>query len=357
MDVGLQLIFSSYGWDTDVTDGTVYEQELRLAELAEQLGFDAVWPTEHHFFDYSFCPDNLELLAFVAGRTTDIKLGTAAVILPWNEPLRVAEKVALLDTVSGGRVRFGMGRGLSRREFAPFVGIDMDTSRERFDESSMMIVNALKSGYIEGQGPFYPQPRTEIRPRPERSFDDRIYAVANSTDSIEACARVGGRMIMFSEAHWERRLPGIERYRERYEHHQGKTAPPTMTADFTFCHNDPDHARDVAEQCMATYLQSLLEHYELMGDHLDNMEGYQGYGKQAAKLREIGFDKYVDGFLAANAYGTPAQMLEKYRERFDVIGPFEEAACFRYGGIAYEDAEASMRLYAETVLPELKSWD
>ena len=231
MDVGLQLIFSSYGWDTDVTDGTVYEQELRLAELAEQLGFDAVCPTEHHFFDYSFCPDNLELLAFVAGRTTDIKLGTAAVILPWNEPLRVAEKVALLDTVSGGRVRFGMGRGLSRREFAPFVGIDMDTSRERFDESSMMIVNALKTGYIEGQGPFYPQPRTEIRPRPERSFDDRIYAVANSTDSIEACARVGGRMIMFSEAHWERRLPGIERYRERYEHHQGKTAPPTMTAD------------------------------------------------------------------------------------------------------------------------------
>jgi hypothetical protein len=108
---------------------------------------------------------------------------------------------------------------------------------------------------------------------------------------------------------------------------------------------------------MATYLQSLLEHYELMGDHLDNMEGYQAYGKQAAKLREIGFEKYVDGFLAANAYGTPDQMLEKYRERFDVIGPFEEAACFRYGGIAYEDAEASMRLYAETVLPELKSWD
>ena len=98
-----------------------------------------------------------------------------------------------------------------------------------------------------------------------------------------------------------------------------------MTADFTFCHPDVEHARDVAEQCMATYLQSLLEHYELMGDHLDNMEGYQGYGKQAAKLREIGFDKYVNGFLAANAYGTPDQMLEKYRERFEVIGPFEEA--------------------------------
>ena len=62
------------------------------------------------------------------------------------------------------------------------------------------------------------------------------------------------------------------------------------------------------------------------------------------------------GFLAANAYGTPAEMIEKYRERFEVIGPFEEAACFRYGGISQPDALASMRLFADKVLPELKRW-
>lgn len=72
--------------------------------------------------------------------------------------------------------------------------------------------DALRTGFIEGDGPLYPQVRTEIRPRPERSFEGRIYAVANSSDSVEACARVGGRMIMFAEAHWERRLPGIEHY-------------------------------------------------------------------------------------------------------------------------------------------------
>lgn len=327
-----------------------------MAELAEELGFDVVWPTEHHFFDYSFCPDNLELLAYVAGRTKTIGLGTAAVILPWNEPLRVAEKVALLDTVSGGRVRFGMGRGLSQREFAPFRGVEMDESRDRFDEASVMIVDALRTGFIEGDGPMYPQPKTEIRPRPERSFDGRIYAVANSQDSVIACARVGGQMIMFSEAHWERRLPSIEYYREQYQEFHGKAAPPVMTADFTFCHEDADYAKEVAEQCMATYLQSLLEHYDLMGDHLDNMKGYTGYGKQASKLREIGFDKYVDGFLAANSYGTPEQMLEKYRERYEVIGAFEEATCFRFGGISQEDALSSMRLFADKVMPELKSW-
>ena len=308
MDVGLQLIFSSYGWD-DVSDATVYAQELAMAELAEELGFDAVWPTEHHFFDYSFCPDNLELLAYVAGRTRKIGLGTAAVILPWNDPLRVAEKVAMLDLVSGGRVRFGMGRGLSQREFAPFRGIAMDESRDRFDEASAMIVEALETGFIRGDGPMYPQVRTEIRPRPER-----------------------------------------------YRHHHGTEAPPTMTADFTFCHEDPVYARERAEACMTTYLQSLLEHYNLMGTHLDDMKGYTGYGKQAAKLREIGFDRYIRGFMASNSFGTPEEMLETYRARHDVIGPFEEAACFRYGGMPQDEALASMRLFAERVLPELQSW-
>ena len=253
-------------------------------------------------------------------------------------------------------MRFGMGRGLSRREFAPFRGIEMDESRDRFDEASLMIVGALEHGFIESEGPMYPQPRTEIRPRPQRSFRGRIYAVANSRDSVEACARVGGRMIMFSEAHWERRLPSIENYRERFRHHNREQPPPVMTADFTFCHEDADYANEVAEQCMATYLQSLLEHYELMGNHLDELKGYTGYGKQAAKLREVGFEKYVAGFLAANAYGTPTEMIEKYRERFEVIGPFEEAACFRYGGISQPDALASMRLFADKVLPELKRW-
>ncbi|MEZ5558982.1 MAG: LLM class flavin-dependent oxidoreductase [Pseudomonadales bacterium] len=355
MDVGLQIILTSYGW-RDISDSEVYRQEIALTRLAETLGFDAVWPTEHHFFDYSFCPDNLQLLSYLAGVTERMALGTAAVILPWNEPLRVAEKVALLDNISGGRVRFGMGRGLSQREFAPFRGIAMAESRERFDEASLMIVNALETGFIEGEGPFYPQPRIEIRPRPERTFKDRVYAVANSPDSVDACARAGARMIMFSEAHWDRRLPSIERHREQFQALHGEPAPPPLTADFAFCHTDPGYARDVAEQCLATYLQSLLEHYELMGTHLDQMQGYQGYGRQAAKLREIGFEKYVEGFLAANAYGTPEQMLEKFRERREVIGAFELATCFRFGGISYADAEASMRLFAAEVLPELKTW-
>ena len=111
-------------------------------------------------------------------------------ILPWHNPLRVAENAAVLDLLSGGRLRLGFGRGLARREFATF-GMNMDESRERFDEAAPMIVDALKTGFIEGDGKFYPQPRTEIRPRPQHSFDGRIYAVAASDESVPLCGQAG----------------------------------------------------------------------------------------------------------------------------------------------------------------------
>ena len=125
MDVGVQTLFSSYGWD-GITDAQVYDEDTALALLAEQLGFDVVWAVEHHFYDYSFCPDNTQWLAYVAGRTERIDVGTAAIIVPWNDPLRVAEKVALLDHMSSGRLRLGLGRGLSRREYSHFPSIAMD---------------------------------------------------------------------------------------------------------------------------------------------------------------------------------------------------------------------------------------
>lgn len=355
MDVGLQLIFASYGWE-DVSDAEVYLQETELALMAEELGFDCIWPTEHHFYDYSFCPDNIEFLAYIAGRTERIDLGTAAVILPWNDPLRVTEKIVMLDHLSSGRARFGMGRGLSRKEFEAFDGIEMGQSRARFDESSLMIVEALETGFIEGDGPLYPQVRKEIRPRPLESFKDRTYAVANSPDSIEACAAAGAAMIMFAESNWEKRLPSIEHYRSTFHDTHGRVAPPTMTADFTYCHPDEATAKEVGEEALANYLASLLEHYELSGEHLEELEGYRGYGKQAALLREHGFDKYIEGFLSANAYGTPEQLLTSFRERYDVIGPFELATCFRFGGIGFDAVKDSMRLFAREVLPEVKSW-
>ena len=168
MDVGMMMVFASYGWDS-CPDNQVWEEEIRLARLAADSGFDVLWSAEHHFNDYSFVPDNIHLMTYLTALCPDIDVGTAAVILPWHDPLRVAENAAVLDLLSKGRLRLGFGRGLARREFAAFR-LSMDESRERFDEAAPMIVNALHTGFIEGDGKFYKQPRIEIRPRPQYAW-------------------------------------------------------------------------------------------------------------------------------------------------------------------------------------------
>jgi alkanesulfonate monooxygenase SsuD/methylene tetrahydromethanopterin reductase-like flavin-dependent oxidoreductase (luciferase family) len=190
--IGVNLGFGNL--HETLTDEQMYAGEIKVAELAEQLGYDSLWAVEHHFDGYAMCPDNVVLLANIAGRTERMKLGTAAVILPWNDPLRVAEKMIMLDILSGGRAIFGMGRGLSRMEYAPF-GTDMSESRARFDEAAAMIVAALESGWISGDGPYYPRPRTQLRPSPPRSFRGRLYCVAGSPDSVKSCVSLGASLL------------------------------------------------------------------------------------------------------------------------------------------------------------------
>lgn len=355
MDVGILMPFASDGWP-GIRDSQVYAEELGLARRADELGFNVAWAAEHHFFGYSFCPDNTELLAYLVGVTKQIDVGTAAVIMPWNEPLQVAERVALLDNLAQGRFRFGVGRGLSRREYAPFRGIEMDESRGRFDEGSAMVIEALRTGFIEGDGPYYPQPRIEIRPRPERPFDDRLYCVASSDDSVDAAARFAGRMTMFADRSWEHRMPSIKHYRQRFVELHGREAPPLMTADFCFCWPDAEEAKEKALKYMGTYLGSLLEHYEVMGDHFAVTEGYDAYAKAAEVLRRVGESGFLEMFMKATAWGTPDQILSTLEQRRELIGPFEYTTAFRYGGIPYEEAKASMDLFGSEVLPVIQSW-
>jgi len=356
MDVGILMPFASDGWP-DITDSQVYDEELGLALMAEELGFDVAWAAEHHFFGYSFCPDNTQLLAYLAGRTTRMDVGTAAIIMPWHDPLRVAERVALLDNVAKGRLRLGVGRGLSRREYAPFSGIEMDESRGRYDEGTALLLDALRTGFMEGEGKYFNQPRVEIRPRPERSFDDRLYCVASSDDSVDAAARFGGRMTMFADRAWEHRMPSITRYRELFREFHGREAPTVMTADFCLCLPDADRAAELAHKHMGTYLGSLLEHYEVMGDHFAVTEGYDAYAKAAEVLRRVGESGFLQMFMKATAWGTPDQILATLEQRRETIGSFEFTTAFRYGGLPYDVAQESMRLFASEVLPVVKTWD
>jgi alkanesulfonate monooxygenase SsuD/methylene tetrahydromethanopterin reductase-like flavin-dependent oxidoreductase (luciferase family) len=354
MDVGLMMIFASYGWE-NIDDHAVWDEDLRLARQAPGFGFDVLWSAEHHFFDYSFCPDNLQIMTYLAGVCPGIDLGTAAVIIPWHDPLRVAEQAAVLDLLCKGRLRLGLGRGLARREFAAFRGT-MDESRGRFDEAAPMIVNALRTGWMEGAGPHYPQPRVEIRPRPKYSFDGRIYAVASSEDSVDAAAKLGAHMVMFSDRPWPMRLPAIERNRELFRHYHGVSAPPMMITDFCICAPSLDEAEDLARKHMGKFVESNFHHYEFLGEHFASVKGYDAYAQKAEIARKGGLEGAVEGFMKAAVWGTPERILRELEARRAAIGDFELNVSFRFGGIPYPKAERSLHLFAREVLPVLKRW-
>ena len=354
MQVGILLIFQNYlgrGSDADVVAG-----EKRIALLAEELGYDKLWAVEHHFTDYAACPDNVAFLSWLAGRTERIGLATGAVIVPWNDPLRVVEKIALLDHLSDGRAVLGLGRGLARVEYSHF-GIDMGTSRERFDEGARMIIDGLEKGFVEGAGPFYPQVRTEVRPRPLRGFRDRLYCVGMSPDSVEQAAQLGGVLMTFTQQLWQMYAEGpLKAYRESYRKHHGVAAPPPLTGDLMYCHPDPAVAEEKGLEYMTNYFLTIVKHYEIMSDHFKHTKGYDSYASAADAFKAVGLETAARTYCGVNVWGTPEQILEKLRWRRGLIGDFELNMISSYGGMPVDEAERSLRLFAAEVLPELHRW-
>jgi alkanesulfonate monooxygenase SsuD/methylene tetrahydromethanopterin reductase-like flavin-dependent oxidoreductase (luciferase family) len=346
--IGVNLGFGNL--HEKLSDDRMYEGEVRIAELADRLGFDSLWAVEHHFDDYAMCPDNVVLLANVAGRTERVRLGTGAVILPWNDPLRVAEKMIMLDILSGGRAIFGMGRGLSRMEYAPFQ-IDMAESRARFDEAAKMIVEALETGHIEGDGPYYPQPRTRLRPDPPRSFKGRVYCVAGSPDSITSCVDLGASLMTIVTRPIPALMPIFDDYREQFRAAHGTAPPPISVNVNLYCHQDAATARERAKEYISRFFFSNVRHYEMAGEHFAEIEGYQRYAETAKIFREMGLEAAAAAYADCALTGTPDQILQKITDIRDAMGDFQLIVLPSFGGMPYDQAEQSLELFAKEVVP------
>ncbi|MGQ0624675.1 MAG: LLM class flavin-dependent oxidoreductase, partial [Sporichthyaceae bacterium] len=249
-------------WHKDLDDFQSWQGEIELAILCDQIGFDALSCVEHHFQAYGMCGDNLQYLSYLAGVTKNAKLMPGAIILPWNNPLRIVEKLAMLEYVAPGRVVPGFGRGLSKKEYDGF-SIDMNTARGRFDEAAKMILDGLENGYVEGDGPYYPQPRTDIRPKPIKGYRDQLFCVAMSPDSADAAAALGGRMMTFIQYPIEHHVPMIEGWRTKFrECHPSVPVPEPILTDVTLCHEDPDAAKEMAYKYLKNHFMAVMDHYD-----------------------------------------------------------------------------------------------
>jgi len=354
MHVGMATIFQNPG--RTAADYQIYRNELRLADLVETLGFESIWAVEHHFTDYTMCPDVIQFLTYMAGRTHHAKLGSMVVVLPWHDPIRVAEEVSMLDNLSGGRMILGIGRGLARVEYEGFR-LDMSESRTRFIESAECLLAGLEQGFCEYEGEFIRQPRRDIRPEPFRSFRGRTYAAAISPESSSIMAELGVGMLIIPQKPWEETSRDLERYRDAYRKARGEEPPAPVVTGWTFCHEDEETARQMARRYIGGYWQTVMDHYEFKSDHLKDIKGYEYYGKVTEKLVSYGEDEVVDFFVNLQVWGTPEQCYEKILEINRLSGNDFYVGVFSYAGMPYDDAERSMRLFAAEVLPALKQFD
>ncbi len=354
LKVGLATICQNP--DRRIADYEVYKNELRLADLAEPLGFDSIWSVEHHFTDYTMVPDVLQFLTYMAGRTKRINLGSMVVVLPWHDPMRVAEQVAMLDDMCDGRLILGLGRGAGEVEFDGFR-VPMGESRERFVEATEMILTGLEQGYCEYNGTFYVQPHKDIRPAPFKSFKGRTYAAAVSPESAEIMARLGVGILIIPQKPWEAVASELDMYRGIYRQVHGVEAPPTIAGGWVFCDRDEKRAHEMARLYIGNYWQSAVKHYNFTGEHFAKTKGYEYYGKMAEQVSKAGLDGVTDFFLNLQVWGTPEQCVEKVYDIQSKVGCDAFTGVFCYGGMPYDEAERNIRLFASEVMPRLQQVD
>jgi alkanesulfonate monooxygenase SsuD/methylene tetrahydromethanopterin reductase-like flavin-dependent oxidoreductase (luciferase family) len=351
---GLSFFFMGAG--KSGTDSDVYREELALAALAEPLGFDSVWATEHHFTDYSMIPNPLQFLAYMAGSTSRIDLGSMVVVLPWHNPARLAGEIGMLDNLSSGRFKLGLGRGLGRLEFEG-LGANMSTSRQVFDESAGAILSALETGTIEANGEFVSIPKRELHPRPTGTFVGRTYGAAVSPESVQSMARLGAGLIIIPQKPWETVRSEVAQYREEFsKHHPDREIPAPIVATHVFVDNDGVWANELGEHYASLYYHRVMDHYDLAGTHFAHQNGYSYYANIADRLQTSGKDDAARFYSDLHVQGTPKQCLEKLEWIKDTVGADTLLSFFSYSGIPFEESERGVRLYAEEVLPVVRSW-
>jgi len=150
--------------------------------------------------------------------------------------------------------------------------------------------------------------------------------------------------------------PHFDRYRTLYEENHHKKPLSPVCVDFLSCDESAEVAEANARQYMANYYITVMEHYEMAGEHFKRMKGYGDYANNAVALRESGMADAANAFVDINTFGTPRQIIEKMEQRRRQIGDFDLTVQVSYGGLTGEQAEKSIRLFAKEVLPEIQSW-
>jgi alkanesulfonate monooxygenase SsuD/methylene tetrahydromethanopterin reductase-like flavin-dependent oxidoreductase (luciferase family) len=213
MKVGVLQFFS---WSRRVPLKTVYERAFERIAIMDEGGYDAVWLAEHHFNTYSVCPSVTLMGTHVAALTKQLRIGTAVTLAGFYQPLRLAEELALLDNLSGGRLNWGAGRGFDPTEMRSF-GVKPEESADRYRECVDIVLKAWGDAPVSHHGPNWQFENVDVLPKPLQQPHPPVWLAATSPESIVRAAQDGFTILMDPHSSHEQIAQKKTLYRQTLE--------------------------------------------------------------------------------------------------------------------------------------------
>jgi alkanesulfonate monooxygenase SsuD/methylene tetrahydromethanopterin reductase-like flavin-dependent oxidoreductase (luciferase family) len=321
-----------------------FREALNLAELGERYGYHHVRIVEHYFKPYGgYSPNPVVFLAAAAQRTHTIRLVTGAVLPVFNNPLKLAGELGMLDAISNGRLDIGVARAFLPHEFATFGS--MDESRARFEEGFAALIS-----FRQEQASFDGRFRLSECPpaAPVQQPHPPYWVAAMTTEESFAKAGTNGHHIIAIPLGGAAMRPLLETYRAAYRAAGHAGQGKAMLAFHMYCAPTDAEAQAVARPLINGYMQRLVA--AAAEWDVTESKDYQHYPQMIARLQQQNFDT----LLASGAVwvGSPASLRQRIAQFTEQVGGFDSASLqVMYGTMSEADAERSIRLFAEQVMP------
>ncbi|MBO8187705.1 LLM class flavin-dependent oxidoreductase [Streptomyces spirodelae] len=325
---------------------------LDFVELGDRLGFDHVRIVEHYFRRYGgYSPNPLVFLAAAAQRSRRLRLITGAVLPAFNHPLKLAGEIGMLDALSQGRAEIGFARAFLPHEFQRF-GVDMNESRDRFDEGVRVIGRLLAEEEVEHHGTFHSFPPTTSLPRPTQRPHPPFWIAALSTQESFQKAGELGYGIMAQPVVPDSLRTNLDVYRKAWKQAGHPGEGQVMLAFHMLCMPDGETARRTGREPVNRYLRTLAEGAGEWTSGADSAD-YPGYRRMIEKLRQDDFDRLLERGSAL--VGSPEEITRMLLDYHGACGGFEKASIqFYFSDIDPRLARASLELFAAQVVPALQ---
>ncbi len=330
-----------------LSETALYAELLTQIELADRLGYGCAWLTEHHFMrGYSHASKPELLLAAAAARTGNIRLGHGIIPLPLHHPVHVAERIATLDALSGGRLEVGIGRGFSPRECAVF-GVDMAASRALTEESLEILIQSFARKPLTHHGARYQLEALDIVPHVVQQPHPPLWTAAVSPRTFEWAAKRGLGVLAGPFKPWFMVRHDIERFRKAWRH---DSAPRIGMTIGVLCLADGQRARRIAKEAFTWFYREL---FNVVLPVLESL--YPGYEQlhelgRFRALMKLGIDFNLADTFGMAVAGDPKDVrakLAKYAE----AGVTHLLCAFGAGATEPAVTRESMELFAREVMP------